>query len=223
MLRGDPELHQGERSRMWGDVVEFYYRRGQIDRVLLIGNARMEDDEPDSLAAIYRGLPRFDLIEGDSIAVHFKEGKIHRTDVVGTAHSIYVPVDVEDEVAFNDVRGDTLVLHFARQRVREVEVRGDMSGTYHFVNIAAMTGPQPADSTVAGADSLTAAADSAGGGRAPRFPGRGCRRHLRLRSARADRQLLGRCRGLRHGAQDHRHPRQLGPGVRHHEAHPPAT
>jgi len=160
VLRGNPVLEQGKRSRMWGDVVEFYYRNGNIYRVVLIGNARMEDTEPDSLASVYRGLPEFDLIEGDSITVHFEAGEIQRTDVVGNARSIYVPIDVEDEVSFNDVQGDTLVLHFARQRVREVEVRGNMTGTYHFASIAAMRGPQPADSLAVAADSLAVVADT---------------------------------------------------------------
>ncbi|MBD3221123.1 hypothetical protein GF314_07740, partial [bacterium] len=109
LLLGDPELQQGEKSRMVGDEIEFYYREGDLDRVILLGNARMEDTSPDSLAAIYRGLPELDVIEGDSITVHFEDGEIARTDVVGEAFSVYVPTDVEDEIAFNEVQGDTLV------------------------------------------------------------------------------------------------------------------
>ncbi|MEZ4387357.1 MAG: putative LPS assembly protein LptD [Candidatus Krumholzibacteriia bacterium] len=160
VLRGSPVLEQGTRSRMAGREIEFYYRRGALDRVILVGAARMEDTEPDSLAAIYRGLPALDVIEGDSITVRLLAGEIQRTDVVGRAHSIYVPVDVRDEVAFNDVAGDTLVLHFREQKVREVDVRGNMKGTYRFARIAAMRGPAPADSLAAAADTLVAAADT---------------------------------------------------------------
>ncbi len=160
LLLGDPELQQGEKSRMVGDEIEFFYREGDLDRVILLGNARMEDTSPDSLAAIYRGLPDLDVIEGDSITVHFEDGEIARTDVVGEAFSIYVPADVEDEIAFNEVQGDTLVLHFARQRVREVQVRGNMSGVYRFARIAAMRGEGAAVDTTAVADSLLAGADS---------------------------------------------------------------
>ncbi len=162
VLRGSPVLEQGDRSRMVGDVIEFYYRRGALDRIILVGHARMEDTEPDSLARIYRGLPDLDVIEGDSITVRMDAGEIQRTDVVGHAHSIYVPVDVEDEISFNDVAGDTLVIHFRKQRVREVDVRGNMAGTYRFARIAAMRGPTVADSLAAlVADSLLSVADSA--------------------------------------------------------------
>ncbi len=160
VLRGKPRLEQGERSRMYGDQIEFFYRDGALYRVILLGQARMEDTEPDSLAAIYRGLPEFDVIEGDSITVHFRRGQIRRTDVVGNAHSIYVPVDVEKEISYNEVAGDTLVLRFADSRVREVEVRGNMTGTYHFASIAAMRGPEPAALDSAAVDSLIAVADS---------------------------------------------------------------
>lgn len=157
LLLGEPRLEQGTRSRMNGETIEFFYRDGALFRVVLLGNARMEDTEPDSLAAIYRGLPEYDVIEGDSITVHFRDGKIYRTDAVGNAYSVYVPVDVEDEVSFNEVRGDTLVLRFHNQRVREVDVRGNMSGTYRFARIEAMRGPAIPDSATV--DSLSRAVE----------------------------------------------------------------
>ncbi len=159
VLLGAPVLHQADRSTMTGQVIEFYYRDGALHRVVMVGDARMEDTEPDSLAAIYRGLPALDIIEGDSITVYFKRGEIQRTDVVGNASSIYVPTDVDDEISFNEVRGDTLVLHFREQKVREVEVHGNMSGTYRFARIAAMRGLGVVDS-LAAPDSLGAVADS---------------------------------------------------------------
>jgi len=158
VLLGTPHLEQGDRRRMYGEQIEFYYRDGALYRVILLGQARMEDSEPDSLAALYRGLPALDVIEGDSITVHFRQGRIQRTDVIGRAHSIYVPVDQRDEVAYNDVKGDTLVLRFADQRVREVEVRGNMSGVYHFANLARLRGPQPAGLDSAAVDSRAALA-----------------------------------------------------------------
>ncbi len=160
VLRGSPRLAQGERSRMFGDEIEFFYRDGALYRVILVGHARMDDAEPESLAALYRGLPALDVIEGDSITVHFREGKIHRTDVVGQAHSVYVPIDLGDEVAYNDVKGDTLILRFAGERVREVEVRGSMVGAYHFARLAQLLGPRAAALDSALADSFAARADS---------------------------------------------------------------
>lgn len=149
VLSGRPRLEDGDRTRMYGDLIEFFYREGLLDRVVLLGRARMEDTEPESLASQYRGLPAMDVLEGDSIAVHFRQGEIFRTDVVGRARSVYVPLDLRDEVAFNEVSGDTLVLRFQQERVREVEVRGSMAGTYHFARLAAMkrTSRTAADTT----------------------------------------------------------------------------
>lgn len=138
ILQGDPRLEDGTRNRMYGDHIEFFYRDGVLDRVILLGRARMEDTEPESLAALFRGLPPLDVLEGDSIAVHFRDGEIFRTDVVGQAHSIYVPLDLDGEAAFNEVRGDTLILRFQDERVAEVEVRGNMTGTYHFARFEQM-------------------------------------------------------------------------------------
>lgn len=157
-LRGSPRLFDGERTRMAGALMDFFYREGSLERVIMRGQARMEDTEPDSLAALYAGLPALDVMEGDSIAVHFRDGEIYRTDVIGQAHSVYVPLDLDDEVAFNEVQGDTLILRFQDRRVREVEVIGNMSGTYHFARLDRLRGPRPAlpDSQAASAanDSL---------------------------------------------------------------------
>ncbi len=160
LLRGEPRLEQGQRSRMYGEQIEFFYREGQLRRVILLGEARMEDTEPESLAALYRGLPRLDVIEGDSITVHLRGGRIERTDVVGNASSIYVPLETGDEIAYNEVAGDTLVLRFERQRVREVEVRGNMSGIYRFARVSAMRGEVAPLPDAAALDSLRAVSDS---------------------------------------------------------------
>ncbi len=157
VLRGSPRLEDGERTRMYGEPIEFFYRDGVLERVILVGQARMEDTEPGALAAVWRGLPPLDVLEGDSIAVHFRDGEIHHTDVIGQAHSVYVPLDLRDEVAFNEVRGDTIVLRFQDERVRQVEVRGDMSGTYHFARLADLSALRAAEMDTAGADTLPAA------------------------------------------------------------------
>ncbi len=169
LLTGRPEVSLGNDSRMRGDRISFFYSNGKLIRVILLGAARMEDTGPDSLAAVYTGLPELEAIEGDSIAIDFTDGEISRTVVVGSGQSVYVPLDVEDEVAFNEVSGDTIILNFAAGKVREVDVRGSMKGTYHFARLSELRGRAQADSA---ADGLPA------GGRR-RLPGRGGR-HSRL-------------------------------------------
>ncbi len=176
VLTGSPQVSRGGRSTMYGDRIEFLYRARRLHRVVLTGAARMEDATPDSLASVYAGLPGTDVLEGDSISVEFENDKIVRTVVVGRARSLYTPVDLDDEVATNDVSGDTIVIHFRDEKVRRVDVRGSMAGTYRFARIAAMRemlgrsrrlsdliARTRGDSTgTAGADSLAAAAaDSA--------------------------------------------------------------
>jgi len=138
VLAGTPEVSMSGTSTMRGDIIEFLYRDGELYRVLLIGAARMEDATPDSLAAVYQGLPEMDVLEGDSITVEFEEEKIQRSIVIGNARSQYTPTDLSDEVATNDVVGDTITIDFHDERVHRVNVVGNMSGTYRFARIAAM-------------------------------------------------------------------------------------
>lgn len=154
LLRGNPTLRDGERTTMSGREIELLYRDEALDRALLRGAARLEDTQPDSLARLFPGLPAANVLEGDTITVEMTAGEIRRTTVLGSAHSLYVPEDVADEIASNDVKGDTIVIDFRRGRVDVVQVSGHMSGTYSFVrreNLAAA----PGDSAVA--DSATTA------------------------------------------------------------------
>ncbi len=167
LLRGNPVVRDGKRSTMTGRAIEFLYREGRLDRVLLLGQARIVDAQPESLAALHPGLPSSSTLEGDTIDVAFREDEIRSCLVVGSAHSVYVPEDTADEVAFNDVRGDTIILDFRRGRVDVVRVRGEMSGTYHFVRRENVPPPVTAASDSLGADAVAAApADSAVAARA---------------------------------------------------------
>ena len=138
LLLGSPQVSMHEGSTMFGDQIEFRYRGGQLRRVILMGAARMEDQAPDSLAHLYQGLPTMDTLEGDSISVEFEDEVLDRSVVVGNARSIYTPLDVQDEVATNDVTGDTIIIHFRQQRVHRVRVMGNMAGNYKFARVAAM-------------------------------------------------------------------------------------
>ncbi len=138
ILLGNPRVQMTADNNMIGDRIEFFYENGELVRVILVGQARMEDSTPDSLAAIYQGLPRMDVLEGDSISIHFQDEEIHRSIVVGAAHSLYTPTDLDEEVATNDVNGDTITIDFRNSRVSRVNVVGNMTGTYRFAKVAAM-------------------------------------------------------------------------------------
>ncbi|MBU8870598.1 MAG: hypothetical protein KOO60_07030 [Gemmatimonadales bacterium] len=138
LLRGSPEVSMGGQSVMVGDQIEFFYLDGALERMILVGSARMEDNSPDSLATLYSGLPAMDVLEGDSITIDFVEDEVHRSVVVGSAHSIFTPLDLDGEVATNDVVGDTIVIDFRRGKVNRVRVTGQMSGTYRFAKISDM-------------------------------------------------------------------------------------
>ncbi len=161
ILRGSPRLDDGEGGVFIGDEIEFEYGDGELRRIFLRGDARVIDDEPAALAAGYVGLPETDILEGDTITVDLEGGEPRRSFVVGNAHSIYVPGDADEEVAFNDVRGDTIVIVFDARRVDRVTVRGRMSGTYSYLRLADLPGARAAADTAA-VDSLAAAfADTA--------------------------------------------------------------
>lgn len=180
VLSGSPRVSmEGDQSLMFGRTIDFRYRDGQLREMILVGEARMEDASPDSLAALYAGLPQMDILEGDSITVDFRDNVVSRSVVVGSAHSLYTPLDLVGEVATNDVVGDTIVIDFRAGKVDRVTVLGQMSGRYRFAKIAQMEAragrrrreadrlarsvadSMGADSLGAGSDSLTVAlADS---------------------------------------------------------------
>ncbi len=162
ILIGAPEVRLGAKNRLIGKQIEFQYENGALRRMSLQGEARLEDSTPDSLAAIYRGLPPLDVLAGDTINIDFDAGEIRRTEVTGHATSHYTPEDITDEIATNDVAGDTIIIDFRAGQVRKVDVFGEVIGTYRFAKIAEMKrqkGVRSArDSLSAGADSSTAAA-----------------------------------------------------------------
>lgn len=173
VLTGSPRVALNRGSVLTGRRIEFEYAGDQLRRVVLTGEARTADDAPDSLAALHPGLPAEDVLEGDVIVIDFEDEEIRRTEVVGSARSVYTPLDVDTELATNEVAGDTIIVHFRDRQVRRVRVLGRAVGTYRFAPLpppgaaADSTAVAPPDTlAVAAADSLAAAADSlvAGGG-----------------------------------------------------------
>ncbi|MCB1182103.1 hypothetical protein KDM41_01635 [bacterium] len=176
VLTGSPSVAMGDQSVMYGDQLDFRYRDGELRQLIIVGNGRMEDAGPDSLAAVYQGLPTMDVLEGDSITVDFENRELRRSVVVGNAHSLYTPRDLSDEVATNDVTGDTITIFFRRQKVARVKVLGNADGRYRFARVAAMRemlgksrrmadllARGREDSTGVVADSLSAEIDSLAG------------------------------------------------------------
>lgn len=156
ILTGSPRVRLTRGSVLSGERIEFEYAAGQLRRVILSGDARTVDSEPDSLAALYPGLPGQDVLAGASIIIDFEDEEIRRTFVTGKARSTYTPLDVTTELATNEVAGDTIIVHFRDQQVRRVRVLGQAEGTYRFAPLSAWA--SPADS--AGAKAGLGAADS---------------------------------------------------------------
>lgn len=148
LLRGSPAVEVADQSVMTARSIEFLYRRNQLQRILLHGDALIEDASPDSLAGLFAGLPRLDRLSGDTIVVDLEDEEVRRSTVYGAARSLYVPTDLEDEVAFNDVSGDTITIFFRDQRVQRVQVKGQMSGVYTYArrqDLEPVPGPPPVE------------------------------------------------------------------------------
>lgn len=159
VLTGSPRVRLHRGSVLRGRRIEFEYAGDQLRRVTLTGEASTADDAPDSLASLYAGLPRQDLLEGDLIVIDFEDEEVRRTEVTGGARSVYTPLDVDSEIATNDVSGDTIIVHFRDRQVRRVRVLGQSAGTYRFAPLSAWEA-RPDSSVAAAGDSLAAPADS---------------------------------------------------------------
>ncbi|MBK8165492.1 MAG: hypothetical protein IPK64_05920 [bacterium] len=158
VLTGAPRVELNRGTVLTGRRIEFEYAGGQLRRVVLTGEARTADDAPDSLAALHAGLPDLDVLEGDVIVVDFEDEEIRRTEVVGSARSVYTPLDVASELATNDVAGDTIIVHFRDRQVRRVRVLGGAAGTYRFAPLPPVATDGVDSIAIAAVDSVAAAA-----------------------------------------------------------------
>ena len=161
LLTGEPELDDGAGSTMNAEEIEFVYVDGDLDRVHLRRDAWVVDEKPAELAEQYLGLPGTDELSGDDITVYFVDEAPDRSIVIGNARSVFVPLDVAEEVAYNEVAGDTIAIAFEGGKVRQVDVAGHMSGVYSFMRLEELG--LVADRATAVMDSLTtvvAAGDS---------------------------------------------------------------
>lgn len=162
VLTGSPRVELNRGSVLTGRRIEFEYAGDQLRRVVLTGEARTADDAPDSLAAEHPGLPDEDVLAGEVIVIDFEDEEIRRTEVVGSARSIYTPLDVDTELATNDVTGDTIIVHFRDRQVRRVRVLGNASGTYRFAPLPAAAAEPDTGASAAGDTTAAAPVDTAG-------------------------------------------------------------
>ncbi|NNE10511.1 MAG: hypothetical protein HKN20_18265 [Gemmatimonadetes bacterium] len=123
ILQGAPELqHEGETMR--GDVIEVYFaeEEDRIERVVLIGNGELLSEKIDSIAE-ERSTAR-----GDSIVLHFTNGDLTRTEVIGNASSERSWED-EGTRETTEATGDTIRFAIEKSALKRVDVLGNAVGS----------------------------------------------------------------------------------------------
>ena len=126
-LRGRPWLQKHD-SRMSGREIDVYYHAKEVDRVRVMGDARVVQARSDT-ALIHED----NVVQGDSANLYFAAGKLQRTVVFGQATSVFVPEESRPErISLNEAQADSIVILFADEKTDEVILLGNATGVYRF-------------------------------------------------------------------------------------------
>lgn len=125
VLLGRPKLdHEGETLEGETMHIRFDEEGEEIERMTVRGDARLVSARDDSL------IHEQSIANGDSIVLHFRDGKLHETEVIGNAVSDRNRIDRrKDEHETSHAQGDTIRFIVEGNNLKEVHVAGTASGT----------------------------------------------------------------------------------------------
>ncbi|WP_236974388.1 OstA-like protein [Membranihabitans maritimus] len=135
-LFGDPVLWM-DTTQLTGDTISIVIKNGDIQRVLINGNAFVITS-PDSIF--------FNQIKGRQIIAFFEDGKLSTTHVDGNAESIYFPVDSENAyLGMNKIICSRIEMFFEENNVTGISFLEKPTG-----EIIEMTRVEPDNSVLKG-------------------------------------------------------------------------
>jgi lipopolysaccharide assembly outer membrane protein LptD (OstA) len=127
-LYGHPLARQGKAS-MQGDEMVLHYSGSEVDRIRILGNALISEQQADSLV-----MGRENWIRGDSMTLYLSDNDLDSIAVKGNSTSEYYPVGT-NKVERNYVRGDSMFFTFSDDTLSHVAIFGNAEGVYEYVNL----------------------------------------------------------------------------------------
>jgi lipopolysaccharide export system protein LptA len=107
---GDSVLHLMQMPIIWnnnqqitGDTIHLYPKDGSIERMHVIDNAIMIQEE-DTI--------HYNQVSGKEILVHITDQELNRVDISGNVESIFYPTDQGDLIGLNTIKSSYMTIYF---------------------------------------------------------------------------------------------------------------
>lgn len=127
-LYGAP-LAKQENVSMQGDTLVLHYNDNEVDRIYILGSARIEEKQSDSLI-----VGRDSWIEGDSMTLYLSDNRVDSIRVLDNCSSEYYPL-ARNRIESNYATGDTMFFQFEKDTLAYVRITGKSSGIYKYFDL----------------------------------------------------------------------------------------
>jgi lipopolysaccharide assembly outer membrane protein LptD (OstA) len=127
-LYGKP-LAKQENVSMQGDTMVLHYNDEEVNRINIVGSARIEERQADPLIS-----DRDSWIQGDSMTLYLNDNRVDSIQVLDNCSSEYYPSAV-NRIESNYAAGDTMFFHFERDTLAYVRITGKSTGIYKYFDV----------------------------------------------------------------------------------------
>ncbi len=117
---GDSILHLMQMPIIWnnnqqitGDTIHLYPKDGSIERMHVIDNAIMIQEE-DTI--------HYNQVSGKEILAHIKEQELDYVDISGNVESIFYPTDQGDLIGLNTIKSSYMTIYFKEGQLERFNV-----------------------------------------------------------------------------------------------------
>ena len=117
---GDSILHLMQMPIIWnnnqqitGDTIHLYPKDGSIERMHVIDNAIMIQEE-DTI--------HYNQVSGKEIVAHIKEQELDYVDISGNVESIFYPTDQGDLIGLNTIKSSYMTIYFKEGQLERFNV-----------------------------------------------------------------------------------------------------
>ena len=102
-----------ENQRMTGDTIHIYPKDGTVDRMHVINNAMMIQEE-DTI--------HYNQISGKEIVAYIKNEELEHVDISGNVESIFYPNDQGDLIGLNTIKSSYMTVYFKEGKLERFNV-----------------------------------------------------------------------------------------------------
>lgn len=117
---GDSILHMMQMPIIWnenqqitGDTIHIYPKNGTVDRMHVVDNAMMIQEE-DTI--------HYNQVSGKEIIAYIQNEELHHVDISGNVESIFYPNDQGDLIGLNTIKSSYMTVYFKEGKLERFNV-----------------------------------------------------------------------------------------------------